>query len=132
MSGPAHAAGSAVIRELADHWEYRESVKIKIASGQVFSGSRVYLWHPREDGFEVMFEDGRPFHRISFVAPDARHWCDPDQYDVRYDFADWPIWSSRWVVKGPRKDYAMTTRYSPQPTQNAGEVAPGFEVQRLE
>lgn len=71
---------------------------------------RVYLWRASGDGIEVLFDDGRAFHRIDGSA-EAAHWCDPDQYDVTYDFAGWPKWSSRWRVVGPRKDYVMITDY---------------------
>ena len=50
--------------------------------------SREYLLQPadRPDALDVFFDDGRPFHRMSFT-PEAnldRHWCDPDTYRVTY------------------------------------------------
>jgi hypothetical protein len=72
---------------------------------------RVYLWRASGAGIEVLFDDGRPFHRIDDSA-EAAHWCDPDQYDVTYEFGRWPKWSSRWRVLGPRKDYVMVSNYS--------------------
>jgi len=39
------------------------------------------------------------------------HWCDPDQYDGQYDFSRWPEWRCIWQVRGPRKDYRMTSLY---------------------
>lgn len=78
--------------------------------GTSMEAERVYLWRSGSDGIEVFFDDGRFFHRIG-AAGEAAHWCDPDQYDVTYDFAGWPKWSSRWRVLGPRKDYVMVSEY---------------------
>ncbi len=74
---------------------------------------RSYLWRDGPTGIEVFFHDGRPFHRIGLAGEtaEARHWCDPDSYVVHYDFGDWPLWSARWDVTGPRKDYVMRSLY---------------------
>ena len=72
---------------------------------------RAYFWRSGSGGIEVFFDDGRFFHKIG-ASGEAAHWCDPDQYDVTYDFSDWPVWTSRWQVKGPRKDYAMVSDYT--------------------
>jgi hypothetical protein len=89
----------------------RYSEKGMLTLGEAsMEAERVYLWHPSDGGIEVLFDDGRAFHRIDDSA-EAAHWCDPDQYDVSYDFGDWPKWSSRWAVKGPRKDYVMVSEY---------------------
>jgi len=78
--------------------------------GASMEAERVYLWREGAGGIEVLFDDGRAFHRIDGSA-EAAHWCDPDQYDVTYEFSGWPEWSSRWRVKGPRKDYVMVSEY---------------------
>jgi len=79
--------------------------------GASMEAERLYLWRAGADGIEVFFDDGRFFHRIG-AAGEAAHWCDPDQYDVTYEFSGWAEWSSRWRVKGPRKDYVMVGEYS--------------------
>jgi hypothetical protein len=63
----------------------------------------------------VLFADGRFFHRFDAEdpAPAAAHDCPPDLYRVRYDFRPWPRWQAEWRVTGPRKDYAMVSRYRP-------------------
>ena len=53
--------------------------------------SRDYLLRPAEtpDAMDMLFPDGRPFHRMSF-SPEAsqdRHWCDPDTYRVTYELS---------------------------------------------
>ena len=32
--------------------------------------------------------------------------------DVAYDFKDWPQWSIKWCVRGPRKNYKIHSKYS--------------------
>lgn len=73
-------------------------------------GMRRYLWRP---GIEVLFDDGRPFHRFDPQLTDqtVSHWCDPDRYDGRY-LIDLPgRFSVAWRVTGPRKDYLSETLY---------------------
>ena len=75
--------------------------------------SRVYLWRDTGAGLSVAFEDGRPFHSLAPGRLEDRHWCDPDTYDVRYDFTRWPDWTQRWRVTGPRKDAVILSRFQP-------------------
>jgi Family of unknown function (DUF6314) len=75
--------------------------------------SRMYLLRPadRPDALEVFFEDGRPFHRMSFTAEANldRHWCDPDTYRVAYAYEGPGAFSYTWDVSGPRKDLLLTS-----------------------
>ncbi len=75
--------------------------------------SREYLLKPadRPDALDVYFNDGRPFHRMSF-APEAnldRHWCDPDTYRVAYSCEGPDAFSYTWDVSGPRKDLLLSS-----------------------
>lgn len=78
---------------------------------------RRYLWIKKDAEVAVFFEDGRPFHSFLPDADTAKaaHWCDPDQYDVSYDFGAWPQWSCAWRVGGPRKNYTLISRFAPAP-----------------
>lgn len=110
--GQGRFEGEAVFSPDKDGLRYTETGTLRLEGQPGFSASRVYLWRPDPAGVAVLFEDGRPFHRFDLDAqPEAIHWCDPDDYAVQYDFHDWPSWSARWAVKGPRKDYVMTSRY---------------------
>lgn len=112
--GQGRFEGTAVFTPDGDGLRYVETGVLHLAGQQGVSASRSYVWRPDADGVAVFFDDGRPFHRFALVAmPEATHWCDPDDYAVLYDFARWPAWSARWAVKGPRKDYIMTSRYRP-------------------
>ncbi|MFW2586727.1 DUF6314 family protein [Sagittula sp. SSi028] len=88
--------------------DYAETGQLEMGGGR-FTAERRYHWTP---GLDVYFDDGRFFHRVPAGGGATGHWCDPDQYDVRYDFADWPAWTVVWQVHGPRKDYTMTSRYT--------------------
>ncbi len=91
---------------------YSETGTLRLATGESIKAERRYLWAEDQIGtLQVFFEDGRHFHEISAEETVAEHWCGPDTYHVTYDFGDWPSWSSVWRVKGPRKDYCMTSHY---------------------
>lgn len=91
-------------------------------TGQVpIRAERRSLWRPGPGGaIEVRFADGRAFHHFdpAEAVPRARHDCAPDVYEVAYDFTRWPAWSARWRVRGPRKDYALVSRYQPERRHN--------------
>ena len=82
--------------------------------GQVpMQGVRRYLWRQEGADIVVLFDDGRYFHRFPpDGTPEAGHDCAPDVYKVAYDFTAWPVWTARWQVVGPRKDYLMKSRYA--------------------
>ena len=116
--GPARigqAQGQAVLARDGDGLVYDERVTLHLPGQRPIEGTRRYLWTAVAGGIAVRFADGRAFHQITLGAgaPEAAHWCAPDQYDVRYDFTHWPRWTSRWDVRGPRKNYMMQTDYAP-------------------
>ncbi|MBL3570439.1 hypothetical protein BV509_06950 [Rhodovulum sulfidophilum] len=94
---------------------YDETGRLELPGQAPAVATRRYLWRAGVAGIEVFFEDGRFFHALGpGDRPEARHDCAPDLYRVRYDFAAWPCWSSRWDVHGPRKNYAMESEYRPE------------------
>ena len=101
--------GSATIERDGAGALYSERGWLEMPGQGRFQAERRYRW---DDALRVYFEDGRFFHQIPVEGGATGHWCDPDQYDVTYMFDDWPDWSSRWTVIGPRKNYVMTSRYS--------------------
>lgn len=105
--------GTATLSPRGDGlWDWLESGVIALGGSRPMSAARRYLWRAEGDRIAVLFEDGRPFHDFApDGAPEAAHWCAPDDYRVRYDFSDWPDWQAEWVVKGPRKDYRMLSRH---------------------
>ena len=94
---------------------YEESGQMHLPGQAPLQAERRYLWRFDDRGVEVLFEDGRPFHRFDPVGQGAGtdHPCGADYYRVAYDFTDWPCWRAVWRVTGPRKDYESRTDYTP-------------------
>lgn len=92
---------------------YDERGLLSLGDSPAIVATRRYLWRPDGGRIAVFFADGRPFHSFAPGIPEAQHRCDPDRYRVTYDFARWPDWTATWDVRGPRKDYRMTSRYRP-------------------
>jgi len=94
---------------------YTEEGRLVLDAGEPLLATRRYLWRDAAGAIDISFSDGRPFHRVSLGAfcAETAHLCPPDRYAVFYDFSDWPVWTARWRVEGPRKDYEMTSTYTP-------------------
>ena len=93
---------------------YHEIGTLELIKGQSMKAERRYRWLQETNGqITVQFQDGRPFHSIDVneTNPIGHHSCDPDTYEVLYNFSDWPNWRSTWRVTGPRKDYIMQSRF---------------------
>ena len=91
---------------------YAEQGMLTLGASRM-QASRVYLWRfDGPTGVRVLKEDGAAFHRFDWSAVESRdeHLCGADRYEVRYSFAA-ESWHAHWRVRGPRKDYASTTRY---------------------
>lgn len=108
----AQFTGDAHIGDCGVDWTYSEIGKLILDGSPQMTAERSYIWRPDATGFDIFFNDERFFHRLELgTNPQAAHWCDPDQYDVRYDFSDWPNWSCVWNVRGPKKNYRMKSAY---------------------
>ncbi|MET3366826.1 DUF6314 family protein [Arthrobacter sp. M2012083] len=77
-------------------------------SGPAF---REYLLKPGSgpESMDVFFPDGRPFHVMSFSdqGNQDKHWCDPDDYRVRYRWEGPDSFSFTWDVQGPAKNLLL-------------------------
>ncbi len=98
----------------ADRLTCDEALTLQLPGQGTVQGQRRYLWESEEGAINVLFEDGRFFHRIALggLRSEDLHDCPPDLYAGDYDFSNWPLWRARWRVRGPRKDYVMVTTYS--------------------
>lgn len=105
--------GRAVFAPVTGGLELHESGWLHVPGQGSFHAERRYLWRAEGAGIAVFFEDGRAFHHFDprAPAPEAHHICTPDDYRVAYDFTIWPDWRAVWRVRGPRKDYVMTSHY---------------------
>ncbi|WP_210115105.1 DUF6314 family protein [Roseovarius aestuariivivens] len=120
----AELRGSAILRPNETGMSYSEAGLLRVGGQAPVNAERRYIWRSLPGGvIEVLFEDGRPFHFIDPEDPQDRHWCDPDLYEVRYDFRRWPDWSSTWEVRGPRKNYRMVSQYR-RVTSHRSKTAP--------
>lgn len=106
--------GAARFTPTADGLSYREEGCLRLGAGPQVLAVREYLWAEDRGLIVVRHGDGRPFHAFDPAAPEARHWCEPDDYRVRYDFSAWPAWRAEWTVRGPRKDYTMESLFTRQ------------------
>jgi hypothetical protein len=106
---PAEFLGRAEWQPAPGGMQYFEQGKLSIAGHPPVQAERRYFWH---DDLRVDFSDGRFFHQVPAMGGTARHWCDPDMYDVRYDFSGWPRFEVTWQVAGPAKEYTMVSRYT--------------------
>ncbi|GGD34895.1 DUF6314 family protein [Sinisalibacter lacisalsi] len=94
---------------------YSEVGELRLPQEPPMAARRKLLWRQDGAGIAVLFEDGRPFHRIDPAARVVQDWhdCDPDAYDVTYNFTRWPHWRMIWKVCGPRKDYVSISDFRP-------------------
>ena len=109
--------GEAIFTPREDGLYYHEEGKLQFGGLTAMTATRDYIWtFPKDDTVRIMFEDGQHFHDFdaSEPRPQASHYCDPDEYDVTYDFRNWPNWRAEWRVEGPRKDYRMVSMYAPK------------------
>ena len=106
--------GTAIVSLLGpDRLDYVETGQLQIGSGPVMAATRQYRWSFQAGMVQVAFDDGRPFHSFAPGVSGAGtdHLCGRDLYRVTYGFSDWPVWTAVWQVSGPRKDYALESRY---------------------
>jgi len=99
--------------------DYREQGRLHLFDGRTLDARRRYIFDETESGFAVFFAENPPrfFHRIALarIGPNfagaATHFCADDRYDTRYEFRADGSFVIAHNVSGPRKAYAMETRY---------------------
>ena len=65
-------------------------------------------------GITVNFPDGRLFYTLKNLEENQTidHLCGNDHYQGAYTYQTQTQFTLIWHVKGPKKDYTMTTEYS--------------------
>jgi hypothetical protein len=100
-------------------FDYAEHGELTLADGHRLDAERRYLFEEAADGFTVWFPEAPPrlFHRIvlrstgQILVGIGRHLCGDGRYDSRYAFHVDDSFSLQHAVAGPRKAYAIETRY---------------------
>ncbi|WP_299041000.1 DUF6314 family protein [uncultured Tateyamaria sp.] len=92
-----------------DRSDYTETGTLRMDGTAPMQAERRYLWLA---DLSVFFDDGRFFHKVPAAGGRTQHFCDPDTYTGTYDFADWPVFRVTWDVRGPRKEYRMTSVFT--------------------
>jgi hypothetical protein len=114
--------GEASFTHRADGLAYYEQGMLQFGGLTAMQATRRYFWaFPHPDRIDVFFEDGGFFHHFdpTLGRAMASHYCDPDEYEVTYDFRRWPHWRAEWRVEGPQKDYRMVSMYDPLEARRA-------------
>ena len=112
LSGqPGLFHGTAWLRAVPEGLAYHETGLLTLGLAAPLTATRDYLWRWAAGRIHVDHADGRRFHDFDPADPQAHHFCDPDDYRVRYDFSGWPEWTADWRVTGPRKDYGSRSCY---------------------
>lgn len=114
---PMRFVGEARWRAAPEGMEYLEAGVLEVQGQPAMQAERHYLW---KDDLTVWFPSGRFFHLVPRLGGGAIHHCTPDLYRVRYRFGAWPAFETLWRVTGPRKDYAMISRYRRDLPQDIG------------
>jgi len=108
-----HFEGHALFTPAEDGvLHYHEAGRLNYGAGQIFEAERRYIWRRVSEGWQVDFDDTRPFHLIRAADHPARHDCAPDLYILRYQFEALPRhWQYQCRITGPRKDLDLVTNY---------------------
>lgn len=114
--------GIATFRRLGNGlMAYREEGRLLLPGGETFDAFRGYLYDAVPQGFAVFFPETPPrlFHEIrlrddatGMLVGEGEHLCARDQYATRYAFQPDGRFVVHHDVRGPRKDYAMTSIYA--------------------
>lgn len=101
--------------------------------GAEVEGAQTTHWRFEPGGVALSFADGRPFCQAAFPAafPAAGrmrarlgHACPPDRYDGALTILGPDAWRISWLVRGPRKAYAMRTIYQRESASGDKRIDP--------
>lgn len=84
--------------------------------GHEFDAKRRMSIVSSEDGWQVRFDDGRPFHPLDLTTGrcEVGHPCRDDFYSGTIEMLETdtgPELITEWRVRGPHKDQRIRTRY---------------------
>lgn len=103
-------------------YDYSEQGELYDASGKRFDSRQVYRYRLVNGKIEVLKQEGTGWdlmHQLDFtmeegVATAAHvHLCGQDHYATGYQIDFGGAWTISYAVNGPKKDYSITTTYTP-------------------
>ena len=117
--GTTMAGEATILRREDSAFDYCEQGKLTLPRGHTLDAERRYVFTEEDRGFAVLFAGTPPrlFHRVALrcdgwnLIGGATHVCGADRYDSRYEFHAGGGFSIEHRATGPRKRYAMVTRY---------------------
>jgi hypothetical protein len=134
IDGQGSMRGEASFEPTSGDWvHYGEEGELRLENGQRFVATRRYRYRGLPDGFAVFFcaAPGRLFHQVSLMRGsdgglrgEARHLCAHDLYLTDYLFTPDGQFRVRHKVRGPRKDFTISTGYRRVQMQGSREGAP--------
>ena len=101
---------------------YEETAQVTLANGQTLNGQQRYLYqrspHP-VNGFDILFDRTHQlFQSLKFsssgngrLTARASHLCNADSYFSEYELVGEDRFDVQHKVRGPQKDYVVSTSY---------------------
>ncbi|MGI9351435.1 MAG: DUF6314 family protein [Rhizobiaceae bacterium] len=111
--------GSLVFSRMdSSNLQANEVGDMRMASGNVISATRQWIWRIGDAGLQIYFDEDPPrlYHQVKPVARagawhgEGHHDCQPDTYVGDYLFSDNKIIIKQDVL-GPNKDYQIISEY---------------------
>lgn len=113
--------GRAIFAPSKAELHYREDTSLPLPNRNPLTSHREYLYKFDDDSIRVYFlQNGKSrgeFLRLEFDSEGGMisvgaHLCKTDMYEGHFDFTHPHAPVIAYTVKGPCKDYSLTTRYS--------------------
>jgi Family of unknown function (DUF6314) len=110
---PETFIGAAEFVALSDgtlRWHESGRLRLDQFDGRAY---RTLIIAPTQNGHEVQFDDGRPFHHLDLSTgyTEVVHLCGPDRYDGTYACRGPGELHVCWHVTGPDRDDEITSQY---------------------
>jgi hypothetical protein len=121
ISNAGRIEGRAVFTRSKDILRYREDGLFFRKDKETLKVFREYdyLYNREKDQICVYFteEPKRLFHTLEFyhnlpITAKATHLCQCDTYEALYEFTSSDEFTLAYCVKGPKKDYSITTIFN--------------------
>jgi len=107
----ARFTGTLTFTPKGDDLIYKEQGTMRLPAAQL-DAYRSYIYRPKGDALEILYDDGRPFLNLVFkdgVATDI-HQRDPDVYRATFKIKHANELICAYAVTGPRKNYFSVSR----------------------